>query len=181
MKRVSLVVLSVLMAFAMMFATVGCGNSDEQVIKKGLTEELNQFKDPNSDVWQKDFKSALSEFEGYGINSQDLVSAWTDGFKFEIGTITVDGDKATAEVTITCKQFYPAVTAATNALTSDPSISNLSMDEMMVKYTERVITELKQSSPASTTISISCTKVGNTWSVGLSSGSEVASALLGSM
>ena len=179
MKKVTLVIVAILTACALAFALTGCGNSDEKAIRTGLENQFKQFKDPKSDLWQKDMKDAISELEGIGISSTDLVNAWIEGFAAEIGTITIDGNKATADVKITCKQFFPAVNAATDKLLSDPNLASMSESEMMKKFGELIISELKASKPVTTTLKIPCTKSGNTWTEAAGAEAEYNKALLG--
>ena len=179
MKKVSLVVVTILTAFALAFALTGCGNSDEKAIRDGLNNQFKQFKDPKSNLWQKDMKDAITELEALGISSTDLINAWIEGFAAEVGTIKIDGNKATAEVKITCKQFFPAVDSATDKLLNDPNLMSMTDDEMMKKFGDLIVSELKASKPVTTTLSIPCTKSGSTWTEAAGAEDEYNKALLG--
>ncbi len=45
-----------------------------------------------------------------GITEDEFTEAYLEGFAYEIGEITVDGDTATAEVTLTIKSFGDIMT-----------------------------------------------------------------------
>ena len=179
MRKISLVVVSVLMVFALAFSLVGCGNADEKAIRDGLTKEFNQFKDPKSSLWQKDMKNELKELSKLGINTDDLINAWVKDFSFKVGTIKIDGNKATAEISITCRQFFPAFEAATEKLMQE-DLSGFTTEAAVYKrYGELIVEELNKQKPVTTVVKIPCTKSGTTWSEGAGAEEEYARALLG--
>jgi hypothetical protein len=179
-KKVGVIILGALMACTLAFSLMGCAN-DEQVIRDGLTEDLNEFNDPNSLLWKELITSSGSDLSDIGLGSQDLISAWTEGFSFEVGEITVDGDKADVAITITCKQLGTAVTTATEKIMSESaSFENMTEEEITKKMGETILDELKQSSPVTTDITIHCTKTGNEWNIDEDATSEYARALAGS-
>jgi hypothetical protein len=179
MKRIGFIVLGVLMSCALAFALGGCAN-DETAIRNGLTTELDQFKDPDSALWKEITASSASEFADMGVESQDLINAWTEGFSFEVGEITVDGDTAQATISITSKQLASAMTAAQEALLSDmSSLEQMTEAEIQKKTGEVILDALKKSTPVTTEITVPCTKSGNQWSEDESATNEYARALLG--
>jgi len=165
MRKVSLLVVSIMMAFALAFSLVGCGNADEKAIRDGLTQVYNLQKDPKSDFWQKEIKKSLKDYESFGINLNDVIDVWAKDFSFKIGTIKVDGNKATAEITVTCKQLNPAVAAATNRLMSEDLYgSGMTDEQVLKKYNEYIIDELSKAKPVTTVVIIPCIKTEKTWS-----------------
>jgi len=179
MRKISLVVVSILMVFALAFSLTGCGNADERAIRKGLTDEFNKFKDPKSDLWQKEMKKELKELANYGINTDDLINAWVKNFSFKVGTIKIDGDKATAEVSITCRQFWPAFEAATARLLQEDLASFPNEASVYKKYGELIVDELNKQTPVTTNIKIPCVKDGTTWTEAAGAEDEYSRALLG--
>jgi hypothetical protein len=178
MKRIGFIVLGALVSCALAFALGGC-TSDEQAIRNGLTTELDQFKDPNSALWKEITSSSADDFADMGLESQDLISAWTEGFSFEIGEITVTGNTAEAQISITSKQLVSATTNLTETLRNDPSIQEMTEAEAIKRTGEIILDALKQSTPVTTEITILCTKNGNEWSEDASATNEYAQALLG--
>jgi hypothetical protein len=178
MKRMGFIVLGVLMSCALAFTLGGCVN-DEKAIRDGLTTELNQFKDPNSVLWKEITASSADEFADMGVESQDLVNAWIEGFSFEIGEITVNGDTAQAEISITSKQLVSATSNLTETLMNDPSIQQMTEEEATKKAGEIILDALRKSTPVTTEITVPCVKNGNQWSEDASATNEYARALLG--
>jgi hypothetical protein len=177
MKKLATIALSALgalssitLAIAMAIALTGCGPSDESVIRNGLTDEFNRIKDPGSDAW-----SGLS-----GELSADTLAAWLEGFTFEIGEITIEGDSATVAVTITCKQLYPAVQNVRTSLQEDASLASMTNDEIKEKANKLYLDELNAARPVTTTVTIPCAKNDRTWIVTESEARGYTSAMLGS-
>jgi hypothetical protein len=179
MKRIGFIVLGVLMSCALAFALGGCAN-DETAIRNGLTTELDQFKDPNSALWKEITDSSASDFADMGVETQDLINAWTNGFSFEVGEITVDGDTAQAKISITSKQLISAMDGLTETLMNDPSVQEMTESELTKKTGELILNALEKSAPVTTEITVPCTKSGNQWSEDESATNEYARALLGS-
>jgi len=179
MRKISLVVVSVLMVFALAFSLVGCGNADERAIRNGLTDEFNKFKDPKSSLWQVEMKRELKEFADYGINTDDLINAWVKDFSFKVGTIKINGNSATAEVSFTSRQFYPAFEAAMKRIEKEDPANFSSEAQFYKKFGEFLIEELNNQKPVTTNVVIPCTKSGTTWSEAAGAENEYARALFG--
>jgi hypothetical protein len=167
MKRIAVFALTALASLIVVFALAGCSN-DEQVIRDGLTEEFNQFKDLDSAAWRGTSDSL----------SREQLTALVDGYAFEIGTITVDGDSAVAELSLSCKQLYPTMKKVEDRLATEDT-SSLAEAEYLDKVNEILLDEMKNASPVTTQISIACEKTGNTWTVSDTSVAEYTNALLG--
>jgi hypothetical protein len=168
MKRIALLVTTALMSLAMVFAITGCGGSDEATIRNGLTDELNDLKDPNSATWS----------EVAGEMPADVIFAWLDGYNFEIGEIAIEGDAATVKVTVTNKQLLPVVVSTQTRLQGEID-SSMTSEEIEKKANEILLDELQKAQPKTTDIEINCEKSGNTWSVSDVGISELTLALLG--
>jgi hypothetical protein len=180
MKKVALVVLAALMSCTMLFALVGCGKSDEQVIKEGLSEELDGFKNPDSDMWSEIIASDGASLESVGLDTKAVIASWTQGFAYEITSVTVDGDTATAEINITCKQLYPVIETAQSKILADESNAQLSSDELTKKIAQIIMEELDNATPITTTVTVPCSKDGDTWAEGAGAEALYEGALMGS-
>jgi hypothetical protein len=180
MRKIGLLALTAVMGCVLAFALVGC-SSDEKIIRDGLTEQLNQFKDPDSELWQDVISSSGGDLSSMGLEAGDLISAWTEGFSFEVGEITVNGDTAEAKISITGKQLMPAVNSAGTKMTSDlERLQSMTSDEITLEMGRTILNELKASSPVTTEIMVPCSKSGNEWSETSSATNEYTRALLGS-
>ena len=115
MKKIAAIAACAALAFSAL-AFVGCGGeSDEDLIRGALTEDLDSIK-----AVDEAFLAELTvnmdptAFETYGINVNDFMKGYLEGFDYTIDSVTVDGDTAEAVVTLTCKSFSAYETALTN-------------------------------------------------------------------
>lgn len=179
MKRIALVILAALMSFSVLFSLTACLPNNEKIIRDALTTELDQFKDPNSEAWETFAKGSAAEFQAAGIDAQVLIDAWAEGFSYEIGEISVEGDQATVAVTIHCKQYNDAANNAVTTLMADPTLADLTASEVEKKTRQTIVDELKKLSPKASTILTSFALVGNTWTEDSASATEYAAAIYG--
>ena len=152
---------------------------DEKILREGLTEEYKKFSDPRYYLWQLDIKATIDALRDMGVNPQDLIAAWTEGFQYQVGTITVNGNNATVEVTMTCKQYHPAADSAVLRFISAPEIRTMTEAEMNAKLGSLIFSELARARPVTTTITISCTKSGSIWTISESAEYEYYKVLFG--
>lgn len=125
MKRTSLKALACTLCATLALAgglvLTGCAGADpEEAVRADLTTNLDQIK--NLD------EAAISELaeqmgdaglEDYGIETTDLIASMAAGFDYTINSVTVDGDTATASVTVTCKSATELMDLDYDAMTED--------------------------------------------------------------
>ena len=95
-KRFAFIPMLVAFVFALALSACG-GASAEDLIRADLE---SYFGDPENAA--EEFASGLEESAGdeldmLGITEDEFTEAYLEGFAYEIGEITVDGDTATAE------------------------------------------------------------------------------------
>lgn len=173
MKRKTLACLLCSVLAIGMLSLAGCGSSsgssDQDAISKDLTTQLDSFKSSGSQMIGEQLKANDSALSTLGINSDDFAKEMLDGFSYSIGTIKVDSkaNSATAEVTITSKTIYSALTAlVTNLPTAVTNMSadDLSTDENINKFVGKQLTEaVKSAGTEETTITLTYSKSGDTW------------------
>jgi len=152
---------------------------DEKILREGLTEEYKKFSDPRYYLWQLDIRATIDALRDMGINPQDLIAVWTEGFQYQVGAITVNGNNATVEVTMTCKQYHPAVDLAVRRFISAPEVRTMTEEEMNARLGSLIFQELASARPVTTTITISCTKSGSVWTISESAEYEYYKVLFG--
>lgn len=176
---------SALLVFTLGVMT-GCnsGPSDEEVIRKSLTEELDQIKNMD-DAFMTEMAADMDvdELATYGIDGVEFMKTYLDGFDYKIDEVTVDGNKATAKVTLTCKSFTAynsAVQQAATDLASDSArLQAMSKDELNQLLGQTVMDALAGVEVAETDqITIGFTKNGNTWTPDAASEQEITTAML---
>ena len=106
---------AVLLAFGAT-ALAGCGGqSAEDLIRDNLSAEFDQVKNLDEEFLNEVTADAsTSGLEEFGIDAVELMKAYFGGFDYVIDDVTVDGDTATATVTLTCKSFDDYMNAITD-------------------------------------------------------------------
>ena len=157
--------LAPVMAIACVFTLVlgGCGGaSAEDLIRQDLENYMGELDTANDAFVEGLEASAGEDLDQLGITSDEFADAYLDGFGYEIGDITVDGDTATAELTITIKSYSDIMTTFQNnfydwAYSADASdLSNESA--IMEKAGEMLIDAVNSVEPTSTTVDVTYTK-----------------------
>lgn len=89
-------------------AAVGCGTKEkhEEIIKKSIIEELDSVKNMDEKFLDECVEAAgADELEAFGVEPEEFVKACLADFDYTLGDITVEGEKASASVTLKCKDF----------------------------------------------------------------------------
>lgn len=104
-------------------ALPGCGSSDDELITENLTTQLNALKNVDDNVVDEVASAAEDEFGSIGLDATDYVKSLLDGFDYTIGKITVDGETASVDLSVTAKslsdiqsQFMTEYTNQLNAI-----------------------------------------------------------------
>lgn len=103
--RVLAAAASCVLALGLVIGLNGCGKpNDEELIRTSITEVMEVFKNPTKENLAQYVEAAgddLSEFEEYGIDIYEFMEHSFAKFDYTIGDVTVDGDTATADLTLT--------------------------------------------------------------------------------
>ena len=111
------------------------------------------------------------------------MKTYLDGFDYTVGDIKVDGEKATASITLKIKSFNSINTEMQNVsadmLGSADELAEMSEDELMVKMGEVIMgiiekTELKETEP----IEISYELKDKVWTATTESEQNITNAML---
>ena len=132
-KKIATVLLACVMTIGLGVAIVGCsgGQSDEQAIKAELDKELGMLKNPTEENLKTllgDNISQLDQVKAMGIDPIELIQHMFAKFDYSVGDVKVDGDTATAKLTLTNVDLQSVMNDVQSNMTSD--------SEFMAKVTE---------------------------------------------
>lgn len=186
LTQVVYTVLAALLGIGLL-SLVGCGSSqqsDEELVRSSLSSELDSIKNLDEKFVNEISEAVdMSRLSLYGIDGMEFMRSYLEGFDYSIDSVTVDGETAQAQLTLTCKSYtgyQKALQAAVDNITANPDeIAGLSNDDINKKIGEIVIqsldgVELKPTEP----VTINYTKVDDTWEAASSTSGDIAAALM---
>ncbi|MEG0375102.1 MAG: hypothetical protein RR547_12510 [Raoultibacter sp.] len=169
----ALFALAIAVAALLLTGLTACGGeAPEDIIRKGVTEELESIKNLDQAALDEIVAGAASsgtDFEEYGISMDDFARTWLSGFDYTVDSVTVNGEDATATVTVTCKSLMEGVNIwlekATEAA-SDPAIASLPTDELNKKIGSLLLESIGAAPTETNTVDLPYVLNGNTWEPG---------------
>ena len=158
----------------------GCSSANpEQAIRDDLTATLDEVKNVDDATIEELMGSVdTSQLEPYGIDGTEFARSLLDGFDYSIGDITVDGDTATAQVSITCKSamdLYDELENMMTELSEDPDILSLLSDEeaFSARLGELLMEAMDSLEPSTKDLELTYTNADGTWTMDSSSAAEL--------
>ncbi|MDO4403635.1 MAG: hypothetical protein Q4C09_01235 [Atopobiaceae bacterium] len=182
------------LAFGLAMSLAGCGKAvpkvdEEKAVRDAIAEVMDAFKDPSQESLKElveESDTDLSELENYGIDIYEFIGHCLKRFDYTINSVTVDGDTAKAELTVTNVDINTAVEEAGNEISSDmESYSELlqgddGMKAFMQVYFQKVYEKIDASDKMITTdVTLNLTKKDGKWDVDEESVDALVSGMYG--
>lgn len=161
----------------------GCSGADpEDAVRADLTANFDQLKNLEGDALEEIADGmGNTGLEQYGLENTEVITAMLDGFDYTIDSVAVDGDTATAEVTVTSKSMSELMNLDTDALTADlmeavtsGELDPSDDDAINAWAGEYMMGLVEQIEPSEKTISLTYVNGDDGWTMDDSSASEVA-------
>lgn len=171
------------LAAALPLALAACGASGEKAVHDAVTKELESLKQLDDKALDQILGTAVAsaDYTQFGVKDREFFEAWMNGFEYSVGDVTVNGNTAAVEVTITYKPMSAIIARFQNEITRfgfDGTTATMTQEELS-KETGRILLDSCRSTPTATTsISLSYVKNGNTWEPGPAFNSELRKPLL---
>lgn len=177
-KKAAALVAAAAMVFSLA-ALAACGPDNEKLIRDGVTAELEGVKAlDDTTMSQLTDSSGVAQMEEYGISPEDFLRSYLNGFDYSLGEVVVNGDKATVQVTLTCKDFADYQTKLEEAAAALAGDESITMDNVNEKIGGIVMSTLDEV-PATQIdpITLEYELVDNTWTPTDASMQAVATAM----
>lgn len=167
LKRKTACVLAFVMIVALYLTACG-GKSDEEIIREGVTEELNEIKNLEAEFLEE----LVDELDDAGdlallkIDSEAFCRAILADFDYNVGEITIDGEDAIIEVTLTMKDTASILELWADdvmELATDEVVLSMTEDELYAKMGEMLMTSLEEGEVKDTVLELPYEKVDNVW------------------
>lgn len=180
-KRVLLGFLVVALACTLGTTLVGCGASEEDKVKEAISTELDLVKNNDAATIEELEGSFSSQFSQLGIESNDFISSWLEGFDYSIDSVTIDGDSAEANVTITAKQLVPVLSAwQTDFEGYVAENASLGYSELMKQAGSSFMEDLNAAEPTTSTVTLPLQKSSDgTWTLTSEASTEFSNVIVG--
>ena len=178
-----------MLAFSFMFGLAGCGKSDEAVIRETISQTLDKFKAPTRETLEPIVVKSgtdLSYIEEYGIDPYELIGHCLSHFDYTIDSVTIDGDTATASLTLKNADVAVAVKSVQSEMTenaddyADILSSEEALREFMKTFFDKVYEKLDASEElVETPATLKLNKVDGQWQVDDDSVTNLVSGMFG--
>ena len=177
-------------SFACVLALAGCslfGPSPEQIVREGLSSDLDTLVDAESQAHQAMVSSLESSgaLSGLNVGAGEFVDALLDGFTYVNEEVVVDdeGTTAVATVNVTCKSLTDIATRAQELLNqrfAEADATAVAPEQTLVWMGECVMQAADEDEPEPVELELTCTSdEDGTWAADSSVADAVATALLG--
>ncbi len=174
-------------------ALVGCGKkaNEEEIIRQAVTETMDIFKNPTEEALAevlKDADSSLEVLDEYGIDIYEFMGHCFRNFDYSIGEISIDGDVATAELTVTNTDLQAAIETASDDITNnydeylDVVLGDDGERQFMQLFFQKVYEQMDATDETVTNdVTLKLKKEDGVWDVDDSGVDAVVSAMFGGL
>lgn len=184
-------IVSCVLALGLVVGLNGCGKNDEELIRASVSEVMDLFKNPTKENLQgfvNEDEVDLSTLEEYDIDIYEFLGHSFKHFDYTINDVTVDGDTATANLTLTNTDLGAVVEETTTEITeniddyADVLNGENGRKEFMKIFFNKIYEKLDASEETvSTDATLQLNKVDGEWEVDDSSMDAVVSAMYGGL
>lgn len=195
LTRIAACAAAAMLVLGLGLVSAGCSQQSEapdnptELVKAELTKGFDQVKDQLANIDNETLNAmfdadALAQFEAMGLDGAEFVKGLLDGFDYEIGDITINGDKAEAAVTLKMKDLKEWLSnVEEEAIQLAMSNPNISEAELMSQMGPLMMDSLdKVEGMADIPITVTATESNGTWTVdGDALSQEVSQAMMSSL
>ncbi|AEB06166.1 hypothetical protein Corgl_0037 [Coriobacterium glomerans PW2] len=158
----------------------GCGGpSDADIIRTKISENLDSVKQLKDDTIDKMIGDGADSIKEYGIDPKEVTRSLFDKFDYKINSIDVNGNKATAHVTLTCKSFKEIMTKFQEKIFAQAmqNHAKTGSDDFNKIMKDALESSVDQADPRDTDCDFNFTKKTDEWSADATQSDELARAL----
>ncbi|MBP3894567.1 MAG: hypothetical protein J6D34_11080 [Atopobiaceae bacterium] len=178
-----------MLTFGLSVGLFGCGKNDETVIRETISQALDPFKSPTRESLEPIITKSgtdLSEIEEYGIDPYEFMTHCLSHFDYTIDSVTVDGESATASLTLKSADISVAVKAVQAEMTenaadyADILSSEDALREFMKTFFDKVYEKLDASEElVESQAQLNLTKTDGEWGVDDDGVNTIVSGMFG--
>lgn len=184
-KRILAIMLMVIATLALATLSACGGKSAEDTIRESVKAELESIKKLDQDALDQIVGGAdsVSDLSEYGISAEEFFRTWLEGFDYSVDKVTVNGDKATATITIKVKSLTSAMDSISNNISSiiasNPAMLTMTQEQIYKEIGNLLMKAVKDAPMVSTTVDLPYELKNNTWQPGSGFDAAIAKAFTG--
>ena len=133
-------------------ALAGCGPSNEELVRQAVTDELERVKAHDADLLAQLAAGPEAEaLAAYGLDAQEFLASYLEGFDYRIDDVTVEEGTAQATVVLTCRSFDAldaGLTEAVQALAQGEGVANMGEEETNLLVGQAFVDALSSIEPS---------------------------------
>lgn len=192
--RVFAVLVAGMVSLGLSLGLAGCGektSNEDEIIRQAVVETMDIFKNPTREALEEavgESDSSLEELEGYGIDLYEFMSHCFRNFDYSIGEISVDGDVATAQLTVTNANLQTAIEAVSDDVSNnydeylDVVLAEDGESQFMQLFFDKVYEQLDAMDDTVTNdVTLKLKKTDGSWDVDQSEIDTLVSAMFGGL
>jgi len=176
-KHLSAIII-IVVSMSLFFALSACSANSERNLRSALTSDLDAIKHTKPAGLDM-LVEQLAKGEQFGIDPHKFAVAWLEGLDYSIDNIDVEGNSATAEVTVTVKCLKTALDR------SMPDIAKImqgvsetdSIEDAYDRCGKIILDNLRAEQQITSSITLSYHFYGKNWVMDMQSAKELALAL----
>jgi len=181
-RRLKIVMVAVLAAILGM-TIVGCsGKSSEDVIREGVTQQLEEVKDFDDETIKSLSSATAVDLSEWGIDIEEFCRTWLSDYDYKVEDVVVDGDDATVKVSITNKSLGDALTTWFDDLTersADEAIAAMSDEERYELVGSSLMEAIKAAPSKTNSVELPYKLENNVWTPGTGFETLLTDAFIG--
>ncbi len=162
--------LLIVLAALFVLALTGCSANEDQAVRSALDENLTINDDDLADI--QDTLNQETVLDAYHVKLGDYVGTLLKGYTYNIDSIQVTDDTATASVTVTAGDFSKAVDAFATSMNDNAKelkkLQKAKETKQLKETVEGYLTDALSnagSSTTSSTITVRLQKSGDDWTL----------------
>lgn len=179
-------------AFALLVSVAACANplaaltgpSAEELIRTSITKQLDDISDPTSEFHEAMVEGMSTTLGQAGVSDEkmnDLTDAWLSDFDYTIHDVTVDGDTATVETTLSVKQFGPLMNEVMTDMMADEDLPEFTEQDEATQYVmDSLVEKMGSAETTDTPLTLDLEKENNVWDI-TTSEDTISATFLGDM
>ena len=180
LRKILIASIAAFLLAGMLLVLLTCMGNDKGKVESSLGSDLDGIGNGQPEALEM-LGEQLAVGEQFGVAPGALAAVWFEGYAYEVDDVVVDGETATAEVTITSRRLQPAIEKALPqiaAVMDDPP-DDADLDALYAQCGQILLDSLAGEPLVTTTLTLTYHLEDGTWVMDTTSKKALSLALMG--